>query len=125
MAASIDRHVRDPHLRMLLRRYATYNGSDPRRAPATLNCIAHVELSLGGYGVLGGIHALAEAMVTAIESHGGVVECGVQADRILVRDGRAVGVALVGGGSRLGRAVVVNADTGWLREGALPDAHRH
>lgn len=125
MAASIDRHVRDPHLRMLLRRYATYNGSDPRRAPATLNCIAHVELSLGGYGVLGGIHALVEAMVTAIESHGGVVECGVQADRILVRDGRAVGVALVGGGSRLGRAVVVNADTGWLREGALPDAHRH
>ena len=48
MAAGIDRHVRDPHLRMLLRRYATYNGSDPRQAPATLNCIAHVELSLGG-----------------------------------------------------------------------------
>ena len=51
MAAGIDRHVRDPHLRVLLRRYATYNGSDPRQAPATLNCIAHIELSLGGFGV--------------------------------------------------------------------------
>ena len=31
MAAGIDRHVSEPHLRMLLRRYATYNGSDPRQ----------------------------------------------------------------------------------------------
>ncbi len=125
MAASIDRHIRDPHLRMVLRRYATYNGSDPRHAPATLNCIAHVELSLGGYGVRGGVHALVEAMVTAIEARGGVIECGTPVDRLLVRDGHAVGVALLGGQNRFGRAVVVNADVGWLRAGALPDARRH
>lgn len=125
MAASIDRHVRDRHLRMLLRRYATYNGSDPRRAPATLNCIAHVELTLGGYGVLGGIGALVEAMVAGVEAGGGVIECGTPVDRILIRDGRAVGVVLANGSSRLGRAVVVNADVGWLRGGALPDARRH
>lgn len=125
MGASIDRHVRDPYLRMLLRRYATYNGSDPRHAPATLNCIAHIELSLGGYGVLGGINALVKAMVAAIEARGGVIECGAPVDRILVRDGRAAGIALTGGGTRRGRAVVVNADTGWLRAGALPDARRY
>jgi phytoene dehydrogenase-like protein len=68
MGAGIDRHVTEPHLRMLLRRYATYNGSDPRRAPATLNCIAHVELSMGGYGIQGGIHALVDALVAAIEA---------------------------------------------------------
>lgn len=123
MAAGIDRHVREPHLRMLLRRYATYNGSDPRRAPATLNCIAHVELSLGGYGVQGGIRALVTALVDAIEARGGVVECGQAVERILVRDGRAVGVALAGGGTRSGCAVVVNADVGWLRDGVVaPEA---
>ena len=125
MAAGIDRHVREPHLRMLLRRYATYNGSDPRSAPATLNCIAHVELSLGGFGVQGGISALVSAMSAAIEDRGGVIECGVPVERVLVRDGAAVGVELAGGGLRLGRAVVVNADTGWLRHGGLPDAGRH
>ena len=125
MAAGIDRHVRDPHLRLLLRRYATYNGSDPRRAPATLNCIAHVELSLGGYGVQGGIHALVAALVAAIEAHGGVIECGVAAERVLIEDGEAVGIALTGGGERRGRAVVVNADVGWLREGGLPGAAAH
>jgi len=37
----------------------------------------------------------------------------------------AVGVELAGGGLRRGRAVVVNADVGWLRQGGLSDAGRH
>ncbi len=125
MVGGIDRHVREPHLRMLLRRYATYNGSDPRQAPATLNCIAHVELSLGGYGVQGGMYALVSALVEAIEARGGVIECGVPIDRLLVEGGTAVGLVLADGGQRRGRAVVVNADVGWLRDHALPDARRH
>jgi 1-hydroxycarotenoid 3,4-desaturase len=125
MAAGIDRHVSEPHLRMLLRRYATYNGNDPRQAPATLNCIAHVELSLGGYGVQGGIHALVAALVDAVEAHGGVIEYGTVVERVLVDSGVAVGVSLAGGGTRRGQAVVVNADVGWLRNGALSDPARH
>ena len=125
MASGIDRHVADPHLRVLLRRYATYNGSDPRKAPATLNCIAHVELSLGGFGVESGIRALVAALVEAIEARGGVLECGTAVERVIVEGGRSAGVALTGGGQRRGRAVVVNADAGWLRGGALPDANRH
>lgn len=122
MAAGIDRHVREPHLRMLLRRYATYNGSDPRHAPATLNCISHVELSLGGYGVQGGIHALVQALVAAIEERGGTIECAAPVDRVLVDGGVAIGLGLADGTGRRGRAVVVNADVGWLRAGALPGA---
>ncbi|MGI9162532.1 MAG: phytoene desaturase family protein, partial [Mycobacterium sp.] len=119
MAAAIDRHVREPHLRMLLRRYATYNGSDPRRAPATLNCIAHIELSLGGYGVQGGIHALVEALVNAIETRGGIIEYGARVERLLTDDGAVAGVTLADGGRRRGRSVVVNADVGWLRGGGM------
>jgi phytoene desaturase len=115
MAAGIDRQVRDPHLRMLLRRYATYNGSDPRHAPATLNCIAHIELSLGGYGIEGGVFALVEALVAAIETSGGVIECGAEVDRVLLDGGVAAGVVLAGGAVRHGRAVVINADVEWLR----------
>ncbi len=125
MAAGIDRHVREPHLRTLLRRYATYNGSDPRRAPATLNCIAHVELSLGGYGIQGGVHALVEALTDALTARGTVFECGTAVDRLLDDGGRVTGVSLSCGGARRGRAVVVNADVGFLREGALPDSGRH
>lgn len=125
MAAAIDRHVTEPHLRMLLRRYATYNGSDPRHAPATLNCIAHVELSLGGYGVQGGIHALVDALVAAIEARGGIVECDTRAERVLLDNGQAIGLALEGGEVRRGRAVVVNADVGWLRDIGMANPLRH
>lgn len=124
MAAAIDRHVAEPHLRMLLRRYATYNGSDPRTAPATLNCIAHVELSLGGFGVQGGIRSLVDALTQAIVDCGGVIECGTQVERVLLESGTVTGVELSGGRRRTGRAVVVNADVGWLRGGALPEARR-
>jgi phytoene dehydrogenase-like protein len=44
MKGAIEKRVSSPALRQLLLRYATYNGSDPLTAPATLNCIAHVEL---------------------------------------------------------------------------------
>lgn len=125
MAAGIDRHVNEPHLRMLLRRYATYNGSDFRTAPATLNCIAHVELSLGGYGIQGGIHALVDALVAAVEARGGVVECGAQVDRLMVDNGAVTGAVLAGGDHRRARAVVVNADVGWLRDRGLPHSARH
>jgi phytoene dehydrogenase-like protein len=103
MSSGIDRHVHDPHLRMLLRRYATYNGSDPRRAPATLNCIAYVELSLGGYGVQGGIRALVDALVAAIEASGGAIECGAAVEAIVADsgvEGIAQGIAGEVGGPR-------------------------
>jgi len=59
MQAAVHRMVAEPHLRDLLLRYATYNGSDPRVAPATLNCIASVELEGGCFGVEGGLGQLA------------------------------------------------------------------
>lgn len=70
MERAIERHVSEPHLRDLFARYATYNGSDPRRAPATLNCIAHVELGLGCYGIRGGMFQLAATLRTVAERAG-------------------------------------------------------
>jgi phytoene desaturase len=43
-------------------RYATYNGSNPFKAPATLNIIQHVEYNLGGYTIKNGIYELPNAL---------------------------------------------------------------
>lgn len=43
-------------------RYATYNGSDPYQAPATLNIIPYVEYQLGGYYLHGGMYKLSETL---------------------------------------------------------------
>lgn len=53
---------KDDKLTQLFDRYATYNGSDPYRAPATLNMIAHLEHNKGAFfpknGMVGIIVAL-------------------------------------------------------------------
>ena len=51
-----------PELIQLFDRYATYNGSDPYKAPATLNIIQHVEYGIGGFTLKGGIYSLSKAM---------------------------------------------------------------
>ncbi len=54
--------IEDPRLRMLLDRYATYTGSDPRRAPAALCTIPYVEQTFGAWHVGGGMSTLADAL---------------------------------------------------------------
>lgn len=120
MKAAIAARIRSPELRVLLERYATYNGSDPRFAPATLNCIAHVELTLGGSGVEGGIQALVRALVSVLEAHGVVVELGASVARIRMRGGRAIGVELADGRTIDARAVVANADATAVFSQLLP-----
>ena len=46
----------------LFDRYATYNGSNPFKAPATLNIIPHVEYNLGGFIVSEGIAEIPSAL---------------------------------------------------------------
>jgi 1-hydroxycarotenoid 3,4-desaturase len=58
---SLGSFFRDPRLRQLFGRYATYCGSSPFRAPATLMLVAHVEQD-GVWLVEGGMHRLARAL---------------------------------------------------------------
>lgn len=124
MEGAITRRVAEPHLRDLLRRYATYNGSHPGRAPATLNCIAHTELTLGGFGVAGGIHALVEALVAVAEARGVRFAFDTRVTRLGTEGGRVVEVEAVGRRARVD-AVVCNADVGNLREELLPASAAH
>lgn len=118
MWAAIKKHTKDPHLQWLFARYATYNGSNVHSAPATLNCIAWVELGLGGFGVQGGIQALIEAMVRVAEGLGVTFEYDTPAKKIAVLQGRAVGVHTERGLVRA-QAVVANADAAHVREDLL------
>ncbi len=120
MRTAIERRVKSEHLRMLLLRYATYNGSDPRRAPATLNCIAHVELALGGYGVEGGIEVLVGQMVRLCHKLGVVIRTQAAVRRVLVNSAGVTGVELDGGAKQMADAVVSNADAAHLLRDLLP-----
>ncbi len=61
MWSALGQYFRDPRLQQLFGRYATYCGSSPYLAPATLMLVAHVERS-GVWNIEGGMHALAQAL---------------------------------------------------------------
>ena len=119
MISAIRQRIKSPHLRSLLLRFATYNGSDPRRAPATLNCIAHVDLALGGHGVEGGLHALAQAFFRVAQRLGVTFRFCSPVERIIAGSG-ANRFEVVSNGDRFSAdQVVVNADVAHLAETLL------
>ena len=99
----------DPRLVQLFDRYATYNGSDPWRAPATLAIIPAVEYGFGGHTVRGGIRRVPQAYETLARKLGVRFHLGHKVERIVVENARATGIRLRG--SAIGfDAVVTNVD---------------
>lgn len=97
----------DPRLRLMLDRYATYSGSDPRRAPAALAAIPYAEQAYGAWYVPGGLYRIAAALRACAEEFGATVRTGADAVAVVLDAGRVSGVTLAGG-ERLGCDVVVS-----------------
>jgi len=111
-------HTRDPRLRMVIERFATYAGADPRRAPAVLALAGYVEHAFGAWHPRGGMYALVRALVRRLEALGGRLHTGMRAERIVLRDGRAAGVACAGR-TITADAVVTDVDEAVVRESLL------
>ncbi len=122
--SALGRHFRDPRLRQLFGRYATYCGSSPWQAPATLMLVAQVEMD-GVWSVDGGMHALAQAIAGLAERRGVTLRYGTRCERILVHGGRASGVVLAGGEHLAADSVVFNGDPQALVQGLLGDEVHH
>lgn len=119
MWTSLSGRFRDPRLQQLFGRYATYCGSSPFEAPATLNLVSHVE-SLGVYQARGGMRAVANAMAELAVERGACIRYGVKVEQILADQGRAAGVRLAGGEVIHADAVLWNGDAAAVRSVAAP-----
>jgi 1-hydroxycarotenoid 3,4-desaturase len=115
---ALGRYFHDPRLRQLFGRYATYCGSSPFLAPATLMLIAHVE-QCGVWIVDGGMHRLAAALARLATARGAQLRYGVGAAEIVVVDGRVAGVTLSTGERLDADAVIVTADVAAVAAGRL------
>ena len=121
---ALSRHFHDPRLQQLFGRYATYCGSSPWQAPATLMLVAQVELD-GVWSVQGGMHAVAQALAGLAQRRGAVLRYGQSVEQILVQGGRASGVRLADGSVLPADSVVFNGDAGALAAGLLGPAAAH
>lgn len=92
MHAANTKAFKDIRFVQLLDRFATYNGSDPYQAPATLNLIPHLEHNLGAYYPEGGIYAIAQSLVTLAEELGVTFRYNEKAIEILTKGQQVKGV---------------------------------
>ena len=83
---------RDARLVQLFDRYATYNGSDPYQAPATLSMIPHLEHGIGAFYPAGGIYAIAESLHRLAQEFGVKFRYDEAVEEILVAEGRVTGL---------------------------------
>lgn len=113
-------YFRDPRLRQMFARYATYCGSSPFDAPATLMLIAHVEQE-GVWIIPQGMQKLADALTDLARNHGVEFRFGTEVEAVLPKGGRICGVQLTTGEFVAADAVVVNADFGAIASGLLGD----
>jgi 1-hydroxycarotenoid 3,4-desaturase len=118
---ALGRHFTDPRLRQLFGRYATYCGSSPFTAPATLMLVAHVEQD-GVWLVDQGMYRIAEVLEEQARARGVQFRYGCAAVGIGTDTRGVCSVELAGGETLAAGAVVVNADAGALAQGRLGPA---
>ncbi|MDW8273216.1 MAG: 1-hydroxycarotenoid 3,4-desaturase CrtD [Chitinophagales bacterium] len=92
MNASLEKRFKTPHAVQFFNRYATYNGSNPYRCPATLNVIAAPEYLQGGYMLSNGMPQLIEAMTTLAHEMGVNFCLHTKAEKIEIQNNKAAGV---------------------------------
>ncbi len=121
MHDALKAYFRDPRLLQLFGRYATYCGSSPYLAPATLMLVPYVE-QCGVWSVDGGMHKLATALAELAWEYGVSFRYGTKVSEIVVREERVAGVVTSSEEYIRTDTVIVNADAQAVARGHFGDA---
>ena len=118
------RRVKDARLRMALSFHPLFIGGDPMHVTSMYALVAHLEKEYGVHYAIGGVQAIADAMVKVIRSQGGQVRHGAEVDEILVQNSAVQGVRLSDDEVLHAPLVVSNADAGHTYQKLLRNAPR-
>jgi phytoene desaturase len=131
MHQAVSRFFKDPRLVQLFDRYATYNGSSPYRAPATLCLIPYIEMAGGAWYIEGGLYRLVEALMQVAQELGVNFQPDTEVSEILIEPrrgwrtrGRVVGVRFARGGTLFTDTVILNVDAMYAYERLVAEEFR-
>ncbi len=103
--------IKDAELRGIVSGLWGYFGLPPSRLAALYYALPVIGyLSSGGYYPKGRSRAISQALVKFIQERGGKVELSTRVEKILTKDGAAVGVLTHKGNKFMGRVIISNAN---------------
>ena len=104
-----EKGLNHPKLVQIFDRYATYNGSDPYKAPGILNIIPHLEHGIGTFFPTEGMHGITKSLVNLAEELGVRFHFDSKVNEIMITGKKVAGVK-VNGVDHLADTVVCNSD---------------
>lgn len=110
MANRNRRNFKTSYAQQFFNRFATYNGSNPYRAPATLNVIPHLETVMGAYYPKGGMVNIARSLHQLAVRQGVQFHFNSKVRGIRVNKNRITGIELDDGSTFDAPLVISNAD---------------
>lgn len=118
MNKSIESYFKDYKTIRFFNRYATYNGSNPYKAPATLNVIPHFEQYFGAYFPVGGMYSISSSLEQLARDLGVTFNFNSYVEEIVLEKGRANAV-MVNGLSYAADLIVSNMDVWYTYQNLL------
>ncbi len=106
----LSRYFTGEDLRISFTFQAKYIGMSPWEAPGTFSIISYIEHGGGIYHVTGGLNQLSIAMAKAIGEENGNIRLNTEVKKIIIENGKAVGVELSNGEKEFADYIVINAD---------------
>ena len=110
MARRNESFFKTAEVRQFFNRFATYNGSNPYQAPATLNVIPHLETVMGAFHPKGGMVQIARSLHALAERIGVVFHFNARVKHIRIHQGKVQGLMLADGKFIDAGMVLSNAD---------------
>ena len=92
----VKQYFSHPKIVQIFDRYATYNGSNPFKAPAALNMIPYVEYVLGSFYIRGGMYHLIKVLTKLCEQHNIRILTDSPVEGILHKSGKIKGLRVSG-----------------------------
>jgi phytoene desaturase len=120
MAKANESFFSDEKMQQYANRFATYNGSNPYQAPATLNVIPHLEQIFGAYFPKGGMHSITKSLIKLAEDLGVKFQYNKEVEQIKTNNKEVIGVK-VNGETITADLVVSNMDVYFTYKKLLKD----
>lgn len=114
------RMVEHPKLVQLFNRFATYNGSNPYKAPGLLSIIPHFEHEIGAFYPKGGMVNITNAVYQLASEQGVQFHFNSPVEKILVEQGKATGLQINGAAHHFDR-IISNMDVFFTYRKLLPE----
>ncbi|GIU69633.1 MAG: phytoene desaturase [Candidatus Woesearchaeota archaeon] len=110
MMQVLDNYFNDDRLKICFTFQAKYLGMSPWSCPGQFMIIPYIEHAFGIYHVEGGLSEISFAMEKVFKKNNGKLKLNTPVKKIIIKDGKAIGVELKNGKKDYADNIIVNAD---------------